>query len=240
MIIYYIMDILTFINDPQDLVIFNYRDSQRIETFILSNLKKGLSLFEICDRITCVHYYSPSDGQERIVSVLTDFIEDIFNDNKFELLGLQVYANHEEAALELLKQTKDGHVTLRRAISRFISYERVDLWREYLKYAHLIDWSNVNLYDEGDWNDILDTEKFKVFVRFVYVFRKYIRIDSYFLNSIGIDQKYIAEFAELLRDNLPKCNKYKDTIDGYSHGIQPCGCFFHTESILDLVISSKK
>jgi hypothetical protein len=143
--------------------------------------------------------------------------------------------------LELLKQTKDGrHVTLRGALSRFISYERVDLWREYLKYAHLIDWSNIDLYDEGDWDDPLDPEKFKVFVRFVYVFRKYIRIDTYFLNSIGIDQKSLAEFAELLRDNLPKCNKYKDTIGRLSWGMQPCGCFFHTESILDFVISSKK
>jgi hypothetical protein len=73
MIIYYIMDIITFINAPQDLVIFNYRDSQRIKPFILSNLKKGLSLFEICDRITCGHFPSfPLDGHEKIVSVLTE------------------------------------------------------------------------------------------------------------------------------------------------------------------------
>jgi hypothetical protein len=43
-----------------------------------------------------------------------------------------------------------------------------------------------------------------------------------------------------LKRMLPACSVWNDTIEGYSKGYQKCACYFHTESVLNLVIASKK
>jgi ankyrin repeat protein len=60
------------------------------------------------------------------------------------------------------------------------------------------------------------------------------------LRQLLLNNKLNSVQKTTLKSMLPPCSLWNDTIEGYSKKSQKCGCYFHTESILNLVIASKK
>jgi hypothetical protein len=138
----------------------------------------------------------------------------------------------EEAAIELLEQTKPKNILIRKALMQFISPIKPQLFRKYQKYAHLFDWIEVLVYFQDLSVNHMEIDQLESFALFMEIFKDY--LPSYYVNH------YLGDITSYLSKYLPKCNKYADTASGYAHAIQKCGCYFHPESVLNMVISSKK
>jgi ankyrin repeat protein len=71
-------------------------------------------------------------------------------------------------------------------------------------------------------------------------------VAEYLVNH-GADTSVLRQVVDMnptqrtsLKRMFPHCSLWNDTIEGYSKGYQKCACYFHTESILNLVIASNK
>lgn len=178
---------------------------------------KTISVFDIQHILESFHDFEDNGIEEDI----RDYIRSVFRQRKFYKFNLKS-STPEEAAIELLKQTKPRHTVLRKILTEYIKPIRVDLIREYKKIAHLIVWEDLfrNLSDIA-----VNSYNVGKYALFALTFRDYMPY-AYFINPV---MQY-----------LPKCTKYSDELDGYTVGIQKCGCYFHTESILELVMSGRK
>jgi hypothetical protein len=161
---------------------------------------------------------------DTIVEDIGHYIREIFEAKQFYKLNLKS-PTPEEAAIELLKQTKPRHTVLREILTEYINPIRVDLFREYKKIAHLIVWKKLCVLMDVLMDIAVNNSNGSEYALFALTFRDYVPY---------------AHYIKPVMQYLPKCNKYSDELDGYTVGIQKCGCYFHTESILELVMSGRK
>jgi hypothetical protein len=177
------MDVIRYIKDCKNVEITAIPDEENSSITVMTEIIKrlhtaGKSLFEI------QYFFSvyQHDTESTVYHGFHQYVVEIFEAKQFHKFNLKS-TTEEEAAIELLKQTKPKDNYIRKALMVFIKPTRLDLYREYKKLAHLFDWEEIieewlsaGLVTQEDI--IMDDSYLQKYALFFETFKDYIPVST--------------------------------------------------------------